>query len=46
MDFIANHLLTLINDILEISKIEAGKLELENIPFSLPRVVEEVSLLR
>ncbi|OZB12312.1 MAG: hybrid sensor histidine kinase/response regulator, partial [Marinobacter sp. 34-60-7] len=34
-------LLNLLNDILDISKVEAGKLSLENIPFSVRRVVEE-----
>ncbi len=34
-------LLTLINDILDVSKIEAGHLKLENIEFDLVKVVEE-----
>ncbi|MFP4582424.1 MAG: ATP-binding protein [Desulfococcaceae bacterium] len=35
-----NHLLALINDILDISKIEAGKLELEVTPVSVPDICE------
>jgi two-component system, NarL family, sensor histidine kinase BarA len=38
-------LLTIINDILDLSKIEAGKLDLECVPFSPERLVEDVASL-
>ena len=41
----AESLLHLINDILDLSKIEAGKLELERVPFSAQQALEEVALL-
>ena len=39
----ADSLLALINDLLDIAKIEARTVELEQIPFSLPRLIQEVT---
>ena len=41
----SNSLLVIINDILDLSKIEAGKIDLEYIPFSLAAVIENVQTI-
>ncbi|CUW39518.1 Putative hybrid sensor and regulator (fragment) [Magnetospirillum sp. XM-1] len=41
----ARHLLNIINDILDLSKIEAGKLQLENTDFEIEHMIETVCTL-
>ncbi|MDS4020024.1 MAG: ATP-binding protein, partial [Candidatus Competibacter sp.] len=45
IDTAARHLLTLLNDILDLSKIEAGKLELEQSDFHLSSLLDQVRSL-
>lgn len=45
MDSSAHSLLGLLNDVLDLSRIEAGKLDIENVPFRLRETLEELSSL-
>ena len=40
LQFSANHLLTIINDILDMAKIEAGKIKLEQVDFNIEEVLD------
>lgn len=42
IDVSANNLLSIINDILDVSKLDAGKIELENTAFNCDVVIQEV----
>lgn len=41
----ARQLLAIINDVLDMSSIEAGKMRLSDIPFRLPRLLDEIAKL-
>ena len=41
----SNHLLSLINDVLEMSRIESGKIELEEKPCSLPKILHDLNTI-
>ncbi len=42
INYSGRHLLALINDILDLSKVEAGKMELDSVSFSVFQVIDEV----
>lgn len=42
IDKSGRHLLSLINDILDLAKIDAGKVDIEQVPFEIPAIVQDV----
>lgn len=38
----SRHLLSLINDVLDMSRIESGKVKIEKVPLSLPKLIDEI----
>jgi len=45
IDFSAKHLLSLINNVLEMSRIESGKMDIENNNFSLDKFIRDIDKL-
>lgn len=45
IDRSAHSLLALVNDILDVSKIEAGQMEIESVPFDLHELIEDLATL-
>lgn len=45
IDRSAHSLLSLVNDILDVSKIEAGQMEIEQVPFDLHELIEDLATL-
>lgn len=45
MDESANALLSLLNDVLDLSRIEAGKLQIEHVPYNMADMLREVARL-
>lgn len=46
IDTSAQHLLSVINDILDLSKIETGKLALEETPLDVGNILDDVNAIR
>ncbi|HEY3744250.1 MAG TPA: ATP-binding protein [Bryobacteraceae bacterium] len=45
LDYSGRKLLGLLNDVLDLSKVESGQLKIESVPFSIAQVIEEVSVI-